>query len=90
MPFRVTGGPAEFRHVTVECFHDLIAASVMELFVDNGGMAADMFEEGMEKLRTLLKQVQREEMSLSPSKMHLFMLKAVFTGAQVGSEGVSP
>ena len=29
-------------------------------------------------------------MSLSPSKMQLFMSKAVFTGAQVGSEGISP
>jgi len=29
-------------------------------------------------------------MSLSPSKMRLFMSKAVFTGAQVGPEGVSP
>ena len=29
-------------------------------------------------------------MSLSPSKMRLFMLKAVFTGAQVESKGVSP
>lgn len=54
MPFGVTGGPAEFGHVTAERFHDLIAASIMELFVDDGGMAADTFEEGMEKLRTLL------------------------------------
>ena len=51
MPF---GGPAEFRHVTAECFHDLIAALVMELFVNDGGMAADTFKEGMEKLRMLL------------------------------------
>src|SRR6266568_1273372 len=29
-------------------------------------------------------------MLLLPSKMRLFMLKAVFTGAQVGPEGVSP
>jgi len=29
-------------------------------------------------------------MSLSPSKMHLFMSKAVFTEAQVGPKGVSP
>ena len=90
MPFGVTGGPAEFGHVTAECFHDLIAASVMELFVDDGGMAADTFEEGLKKLRTLLERVRREEMSLSPSKMRLFMSKAVFTGAQVGPEGVSP
>ena len=54
MPFGVTGGPAEFGHVMAECFHDLIVASIMELFVDDGRMAADTFEEGLEKLRTLL------------------------------------
>ena len=53
--FRVTGGLAEFRHVTAEHFHNLIAALVMDFFVNDGGMAADTFEEGMEKLRTLLK-----------------------------------
>jgi len=53
-------------------------------------MAADTFEEGLEKLRVLLERVRRERMSLSPSKMRLFMSKAVFTGAQVGPNGVSP
>jgi len=90
MPFGVTGGPAEFGHVTTERFHDLIAASVMELFIDDGGMAVDTFEEGLAKLRTLLECVRREKMSLSPSKMNLFMSKAVFTGAQVGPDGVKP
>ena len=29
-------------------------------------------------------------MSLSPSKLKLFMMEAVFAGAQVGPQGVSP
>ena len=82
MPFRVTGGPLEFGHVTGECFHDLIAASVLKLFVDDGGISADSFEEGIAKLQKLL--------SLSPSKLRLFMTEAVFAGAQVGPQGVSP
>jgi len=90
MPFGVTGGPSEFGHVTAEHFHNLIAASMMELFMDDGGMAADTFEEGLGKLRVLLERVRREKMSLSPSKMQIFMSKAVFTGAQVGPDGVSP
>ena len=57
MPFGVTGGPAEFGHVTGERLHDLIAISMLELFVDDGGMAADSFAEGMEKLRMLFDRV---------------------------------
>jgi hypothetical protein len=90
MPFGVTGGPSEFGHVTGERFYDLIAKAILELFVDDGGMASDSFEEGMTKLRTLLERVRREKMSLSPSKLRLFMTEAVFAGAQVGPQGVSP
>ena len=90
MPFGVTGGPSEFGHVTAERFHDLIAKTILELFVDDGGMGADSFEEGMEKLKTLLERVRQEKMSLSPSKLRLFMTEAVFAGALVGPKGVTP
>ena len=42
------------------------------------------------KLHTLLDHVQREKMSLSPSKIKLFMTEAVYVGAQVSPQGVSP
>jgi hypothetical protein len=90
MPFGVTGGPSEFGHVTGERFYDLIAETVLELFVDDGGMASNSFEDGMTKLRTLLDRVRREKMSLSPSKLKVFMTEAVFAGAQVGPQGVGP
>jgi hypothetical protein len=90
MPFGVTGGPSEFGHTTAQRFHDLIAKAILELFVDDGGMGADSFEEGMAKLRELLERVRREKMSLSPSKLRLFMTEAVFAGAQVGPKGVTP
>ena len=90
MPFGVTGGPSEFGYVTAERFHDLIAKAILELFVDDGGMGADSFEEGMEKLKTLLERVRQEKMLLSPSKLQLFMTEAVFAGALVGPKGVTP
>ena len=90
MPFGVTGGPLEFGHVTAVRFHDLIAKSLLELFVNDGGMASNSFEEGINKLRILLERVRREKMSLSPSKLRLFMSEGVFAGAQVGPNGVSP
>ena len=90
MPFGVTGGPSEFGQVTAERFHDLVEKLVLELFIDDRGVAMDSFEEGMSKLRMLLEHVHREKMSLSPSKLKLFMSEAVFAGARVGVEGVSP
>jgi Reverse transcriptase (RNA-dependent DNA polymerase) len=90
MPFGVTGGPSEIAHVTGERFYDLIAKAVLELFVDDGGITADSFDKGIDKLRTLLDRVRRKKMSLSPSKLKLFMTEAVFAGAQVGPQGVSP
>lgn len=90
MPFGVTGGPSEFGHVTAQRFHDLIAKAMLELFVDDGGMSSDSFEEGMQKLTALLERVRREKMSLSPSKLRLFMTEAVFAGALVGPSGVTP
>ena len=53
-------------------------------------MASDSFMEGTEKLHVLFDWVRREKMSLSPSKLKLFMTEAVFAGAQVGPQGVSP
>lgn len=90
MPFGVTGGPSEFGHVTGECFHDLIAVTTLELLVDDGGISSDMFKEGIAKLHVLLDHVQREKMSLSPSKLKLFTTEVVFAGAQVGPHSVSP
>jgi hypothetical protein len=90
MPFGVTGGPSEFRHVMGECFYNLIAAAMLELFVDDGGMASDSFEEGLKKLYALLNCIRQEKMSLSLSKLKLFMVEAVFAGSQVGLQGVSP
>ena len=50
MPFGITGGPSEFGHVVGQRMHDLIADGTCENFVDDGGSAADSFEEGMAKL----------------------------------------
>jgi RNase H-like domain found in reverse transcriptase len=58
--------------------------------VDDGGISADSFKEGIAKSRKLFERVRREKMSLFPSKLRLFMMEAVFAGAQVGPQGVSP
>ena len=90
MPFGVTGGPSEFGFVVGQCLHDLIADGTCENFVDNSGSAADSFDEGMLKLQKILECVCREKLSLSPSKLQVFMTEAVFAGVCVGPGGVSP
>jgi len=50
MPFGITGGPSEFGYVVAQRMHDLIADGTCENFIDDGGSAADSFEEGMAKL----------------------------------------
>jgi len=90
MPFGITGGPSEFGHTVGQRMHDLVTDGTCETFVDDGGSAADSFEEGIAKLRCILERVRKEKLSLSPGKLQIFMTEAVFVGARIGPGGVSP
>jgi hypothetical protein len=89
MPFGLTGAPSTFAHTTATHLHDLLVNTI-ELFVDDGGTAADDFEDGMAKLVCLLDRVRERSLSLSAKKTKLFMSHAVFAGGMVGPEGVTP
>ena len=78
---------ATFRHMTATRLHELTVMEVMELFIDDRGMAADTFEEMLTKIFTL---VRKHNLSLSASKCEFFMTKMVFAGATVGPLGVQP
>jgi hypothetical protein len=45
MPFRLMGAPTAFTAVMANHLHDLIADEVMEIFIDNGGIATNSFDE---------------------------------------------
>jgi len=62
----------------------------MELFVDDGGTAADAFPEMMNKLRCIFTRAREHGLSLSPSKSKFFMMTAKFAGATIGPNGVQP
>lgn len=49
MPFGLTGTQSTFTHMTATRMHELIVEEIMELFVNDGGAAADTFEEMIEK-----------------------------------------
>jgi hypothetical protein len=90
MPFGLTGAPSTFAHMTATPMHDLLTNEVMELFVDDGGMAADSFEEMMTKLCSILERVRERKLSLSAAKSQFFMTEAIFVGRHVGPKGVLP
>jgi hypothetical protein len=90
MPFGLTGAPSTFADVTANNMYDLLADEIMELFVDDGGTAADTFDEMMYKLTRIFTRVREKNLSLSASKCEFFMKEMVFAGASVGPKGVQP
>jgi hypothetical protein len=90
MPFRLTGAPSSFGNMTANNLSDLLVEEVMELFVDDGGSAADTFEEMMDKLIRIFNRIRERGLSLSASKSEFFMTEMVFAGATVGPKGVQP
>ena len=76
--------------MTATHLHDLLTAEIMELFVDDGGATADEFSTMMDKLHTIFIWVRERKLSLSASKTALFKTEAVFAGATVGPQGVTP
>jgi hypothetical protein len=90
MPFRLTGTPSTFGHLTATNMYDLLAKEFMELFVDDGGAAANEFKEMMDKLKKIFTRICERNLSLSASKCKLFMTEMVFVGAALGPKGVQP
>ena len=90
MPFGLTGAPSSFANMTAEHLFDLLVDETMELFVDDGGTAADTFREMMDKLVKIFTRIRERGLSLSASKSEFFMTEMVFAGATVGPKGVQP
>jgi hypothetical protein len=86
----LTGAPSTFADTTAMHLHDLIADATMELFIDDGGGAADLFKEMIEKLTRIFQRCRERKLSLSPMKCRLFMTETTFAGATVGPQGVQP
>jgi len=89
MPFGLTGAPSTFAQMTANALGNL-TGTLIELFVDDGGMAGDEFKIVMNNLRTLFIRVREKGLSLSAVKSQLFMSEATFAGGRVGREGIKP
>lgn len=90
MPFGLTGAPSAFANMTAKHLHDLTTPGTMELFVDDGGCADSDFDGKIKKLRAIFNRVRERQLSLSATKTKLFFSQAVFGGATVGRDGVTP
>lgn len=90
MTFGLTGMLSTFAHMTKQHLYDLLVKEIMELFVNDGGAAADTFQEMMNKLCLIFTRVCECRLSLSASKSKFFMTTAVFAGARIGPKGIQP
>jgi len=90
MPMGLMGTPSTFSEMTANNLHDILAEGAMELFIDNGGCAANNFQEMMNKLERIFQRCRECCISLSPTKCCLFMTETTFAGATVSPEGVQP
>ena len=88
MPFRLTGAPTTFGELMAREMGDLVG-SLFQLFVNDGGMAADNFEQHIADMRTLFNRVQERKLSLSMAKSLFFMTEVTFAGSTVGPDGVN-
>jgi Reverse transcriptase (RNA-dependent DNA polymerase) len=68
MPFGLMGAPTAFTAMAANHLHNLIADETMEIFIDDGGSAADTFQEMKEKLTRILDQVHERKLLLSAAK----------------------
>jgi hypothetical protein len=90
MPFGLMGAPTAFTTVMANHLHDFITDKVMEIFIDDGGIATDSFNKMEAKLWHILDRVRECTLSLSAAKSCLFMEEELFAGAQVGTCRVLP
>ena len=86
-PFGLTGAPSYFNEVTGKALHGLVG-TMLQLFVDNGAMAGDVFVDKLANLHTFFTRCREEHLSLSPQKSKLFMSEVVFTRECVGTNGI--
>ena len=62
--------------------------TMIQLFVDDGAMAGDVFADKFTNLQTFVSRCREESLSLSPQKTQLFMLEVIFAGKHIGKDGI--
>ena len=89
MLFGLTGALSTFAGMTANTLGDLVG-TIFKLFVDDGGMAGDIFKESIVNIQILLTHIWETGLSLFAAKSGFFQTEATFAGAQVGPSGIKP
>jgi len=84
MPMGVQGAPSCFSNLTAMALSDILVKLLMELYVDDGAMAGNLFSELLNRLRIFFTRCRERGLSISPTKTQLFMSEVIFGGARVG------
>ena len=79
MLFGLTGAPSTFAQMMARALGDL-TGTLFELFIDDGRMAGDEFEDMLSKMQVLFKRIRSTGLSISAPKSQFFMSEAVFAG----------
>ena len=61
---------------------------MLQLFVDDGAMAGDVFEDKLANLCTFFTHRHEEHLSMSLQKSKLFMSEVIFASECVGVDGI--
>jgi len=76
--------------MTAEALHDIVIDLLLELYMDDGAMPGDDFDELLKRLQLFFLRCRERGLSISPSKTQLFMQEVVFGGSRVGKNGIRP
>jgi hypothetical protein len=88
MPFGLTSAPSTFAHITADKLGDVLATLALELFMDDGGMAGDNFNEMLGQTHRFFERVRATGLSLSAKKSEFFRSSMIFAGSKVSVDGV--
>jgi len=83
------GAPSTFAEMTANALGNLVG-TLFKLFVDDGGMAGDVFETTLTNMWTLFVHIREKNLSLSAEKSSFFEMESTFAGAQVRPSGIKP
>jgi hypothetical protein len=65
-----------------QALSDILVKLLIELYVDDRAMAGNEFIELLECLCTFFTRCRQQNLSISPTKMQLFMSEVIFRGAR--------
>ena len=87
MPFGLCNAPATFQRLMERCMGDLNLRDCL-IYLDDIIVFSSTFEEHLERLQAVFKNLEKHKLKLKPSKCELFKESVTYLGHVVSSEGI--